>query len=115
MVEENFLLICLPLQIVRGAVLDLIGTLVVANAVFTHTCLQLLVYNFIPPPAPPSPDSEQGEWRVTEEARSVQESVLSTLEKARLTCLLSSTLSSILIMHSCIFMGLILPLDLLCR
>ena len=72
------------MQIVCEAVLEFICNLVVANAAFTHTCLQLLVYSFLPPPKPPKPGAEEGEWKMSEEAAVVQAAVLSALEKVRL-------------------------------
>lgn len=73
-------------QLVRHAVLELVGNLVVSNAAFTHTCLQLLVYSFIPPPAPPSPETDQGGWTASDEATLVQTEVVSTLEKVGEQC-----------------------------
>jgi RNA polymerase I-specific transcription initiation factor RRN3 len=71
-------------QIVRVSVLDLIGNLVVSNVAFTHTCLQLLVYSFLPPPSPPVPDEDIGAWVISDDAAIVQAAVLSTLEKVRI-------------------------------
>ena len=66
------------------AVLELVGNLVVANAAFTHTCLQLLVYSFLPPPGPPPPvEASQGEWALSAEAAAVQAAVITTLEQVR--------------------------------
>lgn len=70
-------------QEVRSAVLELVGNLVVVNSAFTHTCLQLLVYSFLPPPSPPQPDAGQGEWQPSEEELTIQASVLNALNKVR--------------------------------
>ncbi len=74
------------MQNVREAVLDLVANLVVANAAFTHTCLQLLVYSFLPPPSPPGQDEDQGEWKIDDDAAEVQAAVLATLEKVGAGC-----------------------------
>ena len=71
------------MQNVRDAVLELVSNLVVANSAFTHTCLQLLVHSFLPPPGPPVPDLDSGAWSPPEGAVDVQLAVLSTLEKVR--------------------------------
>uniref|UniRef100_A0A7S3QYM0 Uncharacterized protein n=1 Tax=Dunaliella tertiolecta TaxID=3047 RepID=A0A7S3QYM0_DUNTE len=66
---------------VRCAVLELVGNLVVVNSAFTHTCLQLLVYSFLPPPSPPQPDAGQGEWQPSQQELNIQASVLNALNK----------------------------------
>lgn len=71
----------LRLQLVRSAVLDLVGNLMVSNPAFGQTCLQLLVHNLLPP-APPAPaEPEQGPWRPKEEDLMIQSSVLGALIK----------------------------------
>lgn len=74
-------------QMVRSAVLDLVGNLVVANTAFTHTCLHLLVLNFLPPPATPPPEANLGSWKPAEEETMVQSAVLGALTKVRDTCM----------------------------
>jgi len=74
---------CACAQEVRSAVLELVGNLVVVNSAFTHTCLQLLVYSFLPPPSPPAPDAGQGQWQPSEEELDIQATVLSALNKVR--------------------------------
>ncbi|KAG2498036.1 hypothetical protein HYH03_003797 [Edaphochlamys debaryana] len=68
-----------------AAVLDFTRNLVVANSAFTHTCLQLIVYSFTPPPAPPNPsDPSQdphGPWRPSEAALGVHASLLGVLSR----------------------------------
>ncbi|GFR40492.1 hypothetical protein Agub_g1060 [Astrephomene gubernaculifera] len=70
---------------VLSAVLDFTRTLVVANSAFTHTCLQLIVYSFTPPPGPPKPDDPSqeplGPWRPSEQALTVHQSLLSSLSR----------------------------------
>ncbi|GAX81547.1 hypothetical protein CEUSTIGMA_g8975.t1 [Chlamydomonas eustigma] len=68
-------------QVVRAAVLEFVANIVVSNSAFTHSCLQLLVYSFLPPPSPPAPELDQGEWIIPEDARLIQTVVLGTLEK----------------------------------
>lgn len=75
-----------PVQEVRSAVLELVSNLVVVNSAFTHTCLQLLVYSFLPPPAPPLPDAGQGKWQPSQEDLSIQATVLNALNKVGDLC-----------------------------
>ncbi|KAG2436969.1 hypothetical protein HXX76_006484 [Chlamydomonas incerta] len=68
---------------VLTAVLEFTRNLVVANAAFSHTCFQLLVYSFTPPPAPSNPNDPSqdphGPWRPAEQAVTVHSSLLSVL------------------------------------
>ncbi|PNH03401.1 RNA polymerase I-specific transcription initiation factor RRN3 [Tetrabaena socialis] len=70
---------------ILSAVLDFTRNLVVANSAFTHTCLQLIVYSFTPPPGPPDPtDPSQdphGAWRPSEQALTVHQALLSLLNR----------------------------------
>ncbi|KXZ57030.1 hypothetical protein GPECTOR_1g930 [Gonium pectorale] len=71
--------------VVLSAVLEFTRNLVVANSAFTHTCLQLIVYSFTPPPAPPNPtDPSQdphGPWRPSDQALGVHEALHSVLSR----------------------------------
>lgn len=65
--------------------LNFICNLVVANSVFTHTCMQLLVYSFIPPPGfALSGDTSldlDGPWWPSEQAMLVQQAVLPAVNR----------------------------------
>lgn len=61
----------------RGALLDLITHLVVANGALVQSCLQTLVYGLLPPPAPPQPDARAGQaWQPEPPEAAVQDEVL---------------------------------------
>ncbi|EFJ48520.1 hypothetical protein VOLCADRAFT_120872 [Volvox carteri f. nagariensis] len=68
---------------VLSAVLDFTRNLVVANSAFTHSCLQLIVYSFTPPPEATSPgepsEDLHGPWRPSEQALAVHQSLLPIL------------------------------------
>lgn len=82
-VHADYARFTLLLQMVLTAVLEFTRNLVVANAAFSHTCFQLLVYSFTPPPAPPNPNDPSqdpdGPWRPAEQAVAVHFSLLSVL------------------------------------
>ncbi|GLC47104.1 hypothetical protein PLESTF_001444200 [Pleodorina starrii] len=71
--------------VVISAVLDFTRNLVVANSAFTHTCLQLIVYSFTPPPGSASPTDPSldphGPWRPSEQAMAVHQSLSAILSR----------------------------------
>ncbi|KAJ9509497.1 hypothetical protein QJQ45_001961 [Haematococcus lacustris] len=69
------------LPVVRAAVLDFVGHLVVMNPAFTHSCLHLLVYSFLPPAAPQAEDAGKHSWQPPAEQLEIQACVLNTLLK----------------------------------
>ncbi|KAL6758121.1 RNA polymerase I-specific transcription initiation factor RRN3-domain-containing protein, partial [Haematococcus lacustris] len=69
------------LPVVRAAVLDFVGHLVVMNPAFTHSCLHLLVYSFLPPAAPQAEDAGKHSWQPPAEHLEIQACVLNTLLK----------------------------------
>ncbi len=74
------------LQVVRAAVLDLMTNMMAANSAFVQSCLQVLLFSMLPPPAPPAPvDAAQlgTAWQPSEQAVEVQGQVLGAMEKVR--------------------------------
>eukprot|EP00878_Enallax_costatus_P023831 GHUV01025383.1.p1 GENE.GHUV01025383.1~~GHUV01025383.1.p1 ORF type:complete len:218 (+),score=54.51 GHUV01025383.1:216-869(+) len=70
---------------VRQAVLDLAVELIVASSTFIPNCLQVFIFNLLPPPGSSKlPPDERGEpWVVPEAAVEVQEQIADAIEKVR--------------------------------
>eukprot|EP00798_Chlamydomonas_sp_ICE-L_P000589 gene589-2011_t len=69
---------------VQNAVVELVTSLVVANAAFTHTCLQMLIFSFLPPPgshANGGDNEGNGTWEQTHEAVAAHAVVLGAMQK----------------------------------
>jgi RNA polymerase I-specific transcription initiation factor RRN3 len=66
-------------------VLEFSCNLVVANAAFAHTCIQLLIYSLTPPPGPRDPNDPSqdphGPWQPSQHAAAVHQAVLEALTR----------------------------------
>eukprot|EP00775_Hariotina_reticulata_P003857 gene3857-4114_t len=72
-------------QAVRQAVLDLVVEMVVASAAFIPHCMQVMIFNLLPPPGSPplAPDTPGESWVVPPAAVPVQADVMRAMEKGR--------------------------------
>ncbi|KAF6257096.1 RNA polymerase I-specific transcription initiation factor RRN3-domain-containing protein [Scenedesmus sp. NREL 46B-D3] len=69
---------------VRGAVLDLVVELVVSSSTFIPNCMQVLIFNLLPPPGSPplQPDERGTAWSPPPLAVEVQAQVVDAMERA---------------------------------
>lgn len=90
-------------QELRASVLDFVTNLVVANTAFVHTCLQVLVYSFLPPPAPPPPvdPADAGKlWQPSAREAEVQAAVIAALDRVlQLVPTASGSLVPLVVQH----------------
>lgn len=72
-----------PMQDVRGATLELMVHIMVANAAFIQSCLKVLLFSLLPPPALPAQEQLGSAWAPDPAHLKVQDQVVAALEKVR--------------------------------
>ena len=66
---------------VRQGVLDLMVQMMVSNSSFTPSCLQVLMFSLLPPPAPPVAEEPGTPWVPVPEDLAIQDEVVGALNK----------------------------------